>query len=67
VLAAGRATIELIDRDQAALIDQVEVGERVAGPVRLAFQVPDTQAMTPLQRSPCHSQWDAVDVLSDPG
>jgi catechol 2,3-dioxygenase-like lactoylglutathione lyase family enzyme len=44
VLAAGRATLELIDRYQAALIDQVEAGERVAGPVRLAFQVQDAQA-----------------------
>ncbi len=44
ILAAGRATLELIDRDQAALIDQVEVGERVAGPVRLAFEVQDAQA-----------------------
>src|SRR5262249_7451283 len=40
VLEAGRATLELIDAAQADLIDQVEVGARVAGPVRLAFQVP---------------------------
>jgi lactoylglutathione lyase len=41
VLGVGDATLELIDRDQAELIDRIEVGERVAGPVRLAFAVPD--------------------------
>jgi heme-degrading monooxygenase HmoA/catechol 2,3-dioxygenase-like lactoylglutathione lyase family enzyme len=46
VLQAGRATLELIDAAQAELIDQVEVGARVAGPVRLAFQVPAVQAAT---------------------
>ena len=42
VLDAGRATIELISTAQADLIDQVEVGERVAGPVRLALEVDDS-------------------------
>jgi lactoylglutathione lyase len=41
LLDAGRATLELIDDDQAAFIDQVEVGRRVAGPVRVAFEVDD--------------------------
>jgi catechol 2,3-dioxygenase-like lactoylglutathione lyase family enzyme len=41
VLAAGRATLELIDEAQAGYIDSVEVGSRVAGPIRLAFQVDD--------------------------
>jgi NAD(P)-dependent dehydrogenase (short-subunit alcohol dehydrogenase family) len=40
ILEAGRATLELIDRAQAELIDGVEAGRRVAGPVRLAFEVP---------------------------
>jgi len=40
ILDAGRATLELIDRPQAELIDRVEAGRRVAGPVRLAFEVP---------------------------
>jgi catechol 2,3-dioxygenase-like lactoylglutathione lyase family enzyme/heme-degrading monooxygenase HmoA len=44
VLEAGRATLELIDASQANLIDQIEVGARVAGPVRLAFQVPQVDA-----------------------
>jgi catechol 2,3-dioxygenase-like lactoylglutathione lyase family enzyme len=44
ILAAGRATLELIDRAQADLIDRVEVGERVSGPVRLALAVPHVDA-----------------------
>lgn len=41
ILEAGRASLELIDRKDAEYIDQVEVGSRVAGPVRLAFNVGD--------------------------
>jgi catechol 2,3-dioxygenase-like lactoylglutathione lyase family enzyme len=41
ILDAGRASLEVIDRKDAAYIDQVEVGRRVAGPVRLAFNVGD--------------------------
>ncbi len=44
VLGAPRATIELIDAKQAEYIDRVEVGRRVSGPVRLALQVPDSEA-----------------------
>lgn len=39
LLDGGHATLELVDAAQAALIDQVEVGRRAAGPVRLALQV----------------------------
>ena len=38
ILAAGRATLEVVDRALAASIDQVEVGERVSGAVRLALE-----------------------------
>jgi predicted enzyme related to lactoylglutathione lyase len=41
LLDAGRATLELVDADQAAYIDEVEVGRRVAGHVRVAFEVDD--------------------------
>src|SRR5690242_16300073 len=44
ILAAGRATLEVLSRDQAEHIDEVEVGRRVAGPVRLAIEVPDSAA-----------------------
>ena len=42
LLSAGRATLELVDEAHAAEIDRFEVGRRVAGPVRVAFQVPDS-------------------------
>jgi NAD(P)-dependent dehydrogenase (short-subunit alcohol dehydrogenase family) len=44
VLAAGPSTIEILDRPQAELIDRVEAGERVSGPVRLALEVSDIEA-----------------------
>lgn len=42
LLSAGRATLELVDEAHAAEIDRLEVGRRVAGPVRVAFQVHDS-------------------------
>jgi predicted enzyme related to lactoylglutathione lyase len=44
ILGAGRATIELVDAQHAEEIDRIEVGRRVAGPVRLALQVDDSAA-----------------------
>jgi lactoylglutathione lyase len=44
ILDAGRATLELVDESQAQAIDRIEVGRRVAGPVRVAFQVADSDA-----------------------
>jgi catechol 2,3-dioxygenase-like lactoylglutathione lyase family enzyme len=44
VLDAGRATLELLSTPQAELVDRVEVGERVAGFVRLALEVDDSTA-----------------------
>jgi lactoylglutathione lyase len=46
LLDAGRATIELANAQQADFIDEVEVGRRVAGTIRVAFQVPDAAAST---------------------
>ncbi|MGW2122233.1 VOC family protein [Streptomyces sp. NPDC001758] len=48
ILDAGRATLELTDPHHAAFIDEVEVevGRRVAGHVRVAFQVDDSAATT---------------------
>jgi lactoylglutathione lyase len=42
ILDAGRATLELLSVRQAELVDEVEVGERVAGPVRVALEVVDS-------------------------
>jgi lactoylglutathione lyase len=44
ILDAGKATIEIVDDAQAAAIDRIEVGRRVAGPVRLALEVEDSEA-----------------------
>jgi lactoylglutathione lyase len=46
ILEAGRATLELTDPVHAAYIDEVEVGRRVAGPIRVAFEVDDSPAAT---------------------
>jgi catechol 2,3-dioxygenase-like lactoylglutathione lyase family enzyme len=43
LLGAGRATLELIDEGQAAAIDEIEVGRRSAGPVRIAFEVANSE------------------------
>jgi methylmalonyl-CoA/ethylmalonyl-CoA epimerase len=43
VLELGRATLELFDEKQAATVDDIEVGRRVSGLVRLALQVPDLE------------------------
>jgi len=45
VLDGGRATLELIDEAQAGYIDSVEVGRRIAGPIRLALEVDDSGAV----------------------
>lgn len=46
ILDAGRATLELADPPHANYIDEVEVGRRVAGHIRIAFEVPDARAAT---------------------
>jgi lactoylglutathione lyase len=46
LLGAGRATLELTDTANAEYVDDVEVGGRVAGPIRVAFEVLDTEVMT---------------------
>lgn len=45
ILDAGRATLELTDPLNAAYVDEVEVGRRVAGHIRVAFKVADAAAM----------------------
>jgi predicted enzyme related to lactoylglutathione lyase len=42
ILEAGRATLEIADPNQAEFIDRVEVGRRVAGRIRVAFEVTDS-------------------------
>lgn len=67
ILAAGRATLEVNDLAYAAFIDQVEVGRRVPGRVRVAFQVPDSGRATDrlvdagaqLVAPPTRTPWDS--------
>ena len=44
LLDGGHATLELVNEAQAEMIDRVEVGSRVSGPVRVAFKVADSEA-----------------------
>jgi catechol 2,3-dioxygenase-like lactoylglutathione lyase family enzyme len=43
VLDAGRATLELLSVGQSDLVDRIEVGEIVSGPVRLALEVDNSE------------------------
>lgn len=45
LLDAGRATLEIFDQAQARAIDEIEVGRRVAGQVRVAFQTSDSESV----------------------
>jgi lactoylglutathione lyase len=73
VLDAGRATIELADRDHAAHVDSLEVGRRVAPRVRLAFEVADVPGTTKalvsngaeLVAPPTPTPWDTSNARLD--
>jgi GrpB-like predicted nucleotidyltransferase (UPF0157 family)/predicted enzyme related to lactoylglutathione lyase len=73
LLHAGRATLELGDDAHAAAIDELEVGHRVAGPVRIAFEVGDATATTDrlvaagarLVASPVRTPWGSVNARLD--
>ncbi|MFJ4682215.1 VOC family protein [Streptomyces sp. NPDC091377] len=68
ILEAGRATLEITDPNHAAFIDDVEVGRRVAGHVRVAFQVDDSTAVTArlaaagaeVVAEPTRTPWDSL-------
>ena len=75
MLELGRATLELFDERQAEVIDQLEVGGRVSGQVRLALQVPDLHAAVDrllahgavLVHQPVMTPWGDLNVrLQDP-
>ena len=46
ILDVGRATLELSNPAQVAMIDEVEVGRRVSPRLRVAFEVADARAAT---------------------
>ena len=39
ILDAGRATLELLSVEQTELVDSIEVGRRISGPIRFALEV----------------------------
>jgi methylmalonyl-CoA/ethylmalonyl-CoA epimerase len=45
LLDAGRATLEIFDEGQAAMVDDIEAGRRVSGTVRFAVEVEDSSAV----------------------
>jgi len=45
LLGGPSATLEIVDERQAAWIDQIEVGRRVAGRVRLALSADDADGL----------------------
>jgi methylmalonyl-CoA/ethylmalonyl-CoA epimerase len=70
LLEAGRATLEIFDEGQAAMVDDIEVGRRVAGRVRFALAVDDSVAVgDQLERAgaerlggPVETPWGDVNV-----
>ncbi len=68
ILDAGRATLEIADPGHAVYVDDVEVGRRVAGHVRVAFGVPDaasateqlTEAGAMLIAAPTRTPWNSL-------
>jgi predicted enzyme related to lactoylglutathione lyase len=75
LLDAGRATIEIADAAQADFIDEVEVGRRVAGKIRVAFEVSDADgtarrlagAGAELIAAPTRTPWNSLNArLSAP-
>ncbi len=76
LLEAGRATMEIVNADQAAYIDDVEVGRRVAGHIRVALEVDDsTQTSQRLEGAgatviaePTRTPWNSLNArLEAPG
>jgi len=73
ILDGGRATLELADPPHAGYVDEVEVGRRVAGHVRVAFQVPDAVAATDrlvaggagLIAAPVETPWRSLNARLD--
>ena len=76
ILDGGRATLELTEPSHAAFIDEVEVGRRVAGHIRVALEVADSRAVTTLLAGagatviaePTRTPWNSLNSrLEGPG
>ncbi len=70
ILDVGRATLELSNPAQVAMIDRVEVGRPVSPPMRIAFEVADAEAVTAelvdggaeLVAPPTRTPWDSLNA-----
>jgi catechol 2,3-dioxygenase-like lactoylglutathione lyase family enzyme len=70
ILDVGRATLELSNRAQVDMIDEVEVGRRVSPRLRVAFEVADAEAATArlvdggarLVAAPTRTPWDSLNA-----
>lgn len=70
ILDVGRATLELSNPAQVAMIDDVEVGRRVAPRLRVAFEVADVDgtattliaAGAELIAPPTRTPWDSLNA-----
>ena len=76
ILEVERATLEIADPGQADFIDAVEVGRRVAGKYRVAFEVDDSAETTrtlaaagaSVIAEPTHTPWNSLNArLEAPG
>jgi len=76
LLDAGSATLELMDQANAEFVDEVEVGRRVAGHIRVAFEVDDAAAATAVAEAagarvvaaPTRTPWNSLNArLEAPG
>jgi predicted enzyme related to lactoylglutathione lyase len=76
LLDGGRATLELMDDVNAAYVDEVEVGRRVAGHIRIAFQVDDAATAAAAAEAggahviapPTRTPWESLNArLEAPG
>lgn len=76
ILDVGRATLELSNPAQVAMIDDVEVGRRVSPRLRVAFEVADAETVTEelvdggaeLIAAPTVTPWQSLNSrLSAPG
>jgi predicted enzyme related to lactoylglutathione lyase len=73
ILDAGRATLEIANSAQADMIDDVEVGSRVAGHFRVALEVDDceTAARTAVDGGatpvapPTRTPWNSLNARFD--
>ena len=73
ILGAGRATLELSSTAQIEMIDEVEVGRRVAPRLRVALEVDDAATVTDAAvragatavAPPTRTPWDSLNARLD--